>query len=76
MSSFVSFRPRIVFSHIEILIEQSDADFASCAPYFARAAGVVSTEKTLHTGKGHLAFVEPDPAWLEPLGRWLARPAR
>ena len=55
------------------VIEESDADFGSCAPYLAKAGNAVMVEETvLSTGKGHLLFSEPDDRWLAPLTTWLS----
>ena len=59
------------------VIEESDADFGSCAPYFARAGNAaVAAESSVSTGKGHLLFSEPDERWLTPLAAWLRREGR
>lgn len=52
--------------------EQSDPDFASCTPYFARSTSRHSlAERTLATGKGHNFAVETDAAWVEPVTSWI-----
>ena len=52
--------------------EQSDPDFASCAPYFARSTAKHSlAERSVATGKGHNFAVEPDAAWVEPVTAWI-----
>jgi hypothetical protein len=54
------------------VVDDADKDFASCAPYFARAgSAIVVEETTLSTGKGHALFSEPDPAWLVPVANWM-----
>lgn len=53
------------------LVDESDADFGSCAPYFAKAIEKpVTAETILQTGKGHLFFNEPSDAWVRPLAQW------
>jgi hypothetical protein len=52
--------------------EQSDPDFGSCAPYFAKATSRSATAETvLATGKGHQFAVEPDDAWAGPAVKWM-----
>lgn len=52
--------------------EQSDHDFGSCSPYFAKATSRPATAETvLTTGKGHQFAVEPDDAWVSPAVKWM-----
>lgn len=52
--------------------EQSDPDFGSCAPYFAKAVGkLTSSESVLGTGKGHQFAVEPEDSWVRPVVSWI-----
>ena len=54
------------------IAEKSDPDFASCAPYFAKAAARPPlAEHIVATGKGHDFAVEPDGAWVEPVTAWI-----
>jgi hypothetical protein len=54
------------------IAEQSDADFGSCAPYFAKAAARPTYAETiLQTGKGHAFAMEPDEAWVRPTISWI-----
>lgn len=54
------------------VVEESDADFSSCEPYFERAgAKPVRSETLLRTGKGHLLFAEPVDAWVAPVTQWV-----
>jgi hypothetical protein len=54
--------------------EQSDADFGSCRPYFAKATSQpANTEEVLMTGKGHQFAVEPDDSWVGPVVQWMER---
>jgi hypothetical protein len=53
------------------ITEESDKDFGSCSPYFARAtARPVFTEQLAVTGKGHVFAMEPDDSWVRPTVSW------
>ena len=55
------------------IAEQSDKDFGSCTPYFAKAVTrPTHTEIVLQTGKGHLFAMEPDDAWVRPTVTWIS----
>lgn len=52
--------------------ENSDPDFGSCAPYFAKATSrPANVETVLMTGKGHQFGVEPDDVWVDPAVKWM-----
>ena len=54
------------------IAEQSDADFGSCATYFAKASTrPTHVETIVHTGKGHVFAMEPDEAWVRPTVAWI-----
>jgi dienelactone hydrolase len=51
--------------------DQADPDFASCAPYFAKATSrPANVEIMLTTGKGHQFGAEPD-VWIGPAVKWM-----
>jgi pimeloyl-ACP methyl ester carboxylesterase len=52
--------------------EQSDPDFGSCEPYFAKAKSrPAHVETVLATGKGHQFAMEPDDVWVGPAVKWM-----
>jgi pimeloyl-ACP methyl ester carboxylesterase len=54
------------------IIEQSDPDFGTCAPYFAKASPRPAyAESMVQTGKGHAFAAEPEPAWVQRVVTWI-----
>jgi len=52
-------------------VDESDPDFASCTPYFARASEKPHyNEEILRTGKGHDRFSEPLDVWVRTVAEW------
>jgi acetyl esterase/lipase len=52
------------------IYETSDM-LGSCAKLAARSRLVSFKEVVISTGKGHGAFFQPRPEWLEPLRAWI-----
>ena len=58
--------------HFLSIWEESDPDFGSCAPYFAKATSrPANVETVLMTGKGHQFGAEPDDVCIGPAVKWM-----
>jgi hypothetical protein len=54
------------------IYDRNDRDGGSCKEAFARAGeGFKGEETVLGAGSGHGLFYRPDPAWIDPVARWL-----
>jgi hypothetical protein len=68
------YAPRLT-GRVLSLRDDGDADFGSCESHMAMSSAVSAFDEiVLSTGKGHLAFLEPDSRWIEPLTEWVRRP--
>jgi predicted esterase len=65
-------RPRLTLGGHVLSIHEASDRAKSCRPLSERGKWVKSyTEVEINTGKGHSAFFEPRPEWVDPLKAWI-----
>jgi hypothetical protein len=67
--------PLILAGNLLSIYETSD-ELGSCANLAARSHLSSFKEVAISTGKGHGAFFQPLPEWLQPLKSWIAKTNR
>ena len=53
------------------IYDRDDEWFGSCREAFNRANSLEPKEIVLRTRQGHAVFLDPNPAWVEPVIRWI-----
>lgn len=53
------------------IYDRDDEWFGSCHEAFDQASDFQPKEIVINTGQGHAVFLDPNPAWMEPINKWI-----
>jgi len=53
------------------IYDKGDDWFGTCQEAFNQAGNFKLKEMVINTGQGHAVFLDPNPAWIEPVIKWI-----